>query len=75
MHTDGYEPEGPIGRALHLRMVPFTGTAKHLVEKHGLEPHEVDRDDALGLAHDHAVLHGFTVNADGTYTRPPGKTP
>lgn len=56
--------------ALHLRIVPFTGTAKHLAAVHGLPADQIDKDDPHGLAHDHVVLHGLTVTEQGRYWVP-----
>lgn len=58
-------------RSVHLMVVAFAGTARHLRATHGLPDADIDADDPHGLAHDHAVLHGAVVREDGRYRFPP----
>lgn len=43
---------------LHLMITAFKGTADHLIKDHGIDADLIDRDDRMGLAHDHIFLHG-----------------
>jgi hypothetical protein len=56
-----------LGRALHLKFTPLLGTARHLRDVHGFAEAAIDSDDYHGMAHDHAVIHGATVDADGRW--------